>query len=89
MSAIKLHLEHAEYDAVCRFASAAGVSPEDLLYTALNRLMLAADKAEIHRDVAETREWRRNNLPLWSDSAGSVHAYEGKPDDEPAPSRYV
>lgn len=89
MSSIKLHLEYAEYDAVCRYAQALGVSPEDVAYAALNRLMLACDSAEVHRDIAETREWRRHNLPLWSDSAGSVHAYEGKPDDEPQRSRYV
>lgn len=89
MSSIKLHLERAEYDAVSRYAEAVGVSPEDVAYAALNRLMLAGSNAEIRRDVAETREWRRNNLPLWSDSALSVHAYEGKPDDEPTPSKYV
>ncbi len=89
MSSIKLHLEHAEYDAVCRYAEALGVTPEDVAYAALNRLMLSTANAEQCRDVAETRDWRHNNLPLWSDSAGSVHAYEGKPDDEPARSRYV
>lgn len=89
MSAIKLHLEHAEYDAVCRYAEALGVTPEDIAYTALNRLMLACTEADITRDIAETREWRHHNLPLWSDSAGSVHAYEGKPDDEPQRSRFV
>ena len=89
MSSIKLHLERAEYDAVSRYAEALGVSPEDVAYAALNRLMLSCSNAEISRDVSETREWRRTNLPLWSDSAGSVHAYEGKPDDEPERSKYV
>ena len=88
MSAIKLHLEAAEYDAVSRYAQALGVSPEDVVYAALNRLMLARASDEARRDVAETREWRHDNLPLWSDSALSRHAYEGKPDDEPAPSGY-
>ena len=41
------------------------------------------------RDIRETAEWRRDNLPLWSDSAASVHAYEGKHDAEPSPSRYL
>lgn len=87
MSAIKLHLEAAEYDAICRHADSLKVSPEDLLYVAMNRLMLAAGDPDVARDITETREWRRHNLPLWSDSAGSVHAYEGKQDDDPQPSR--
>lgn len=89
MSAIRIRLERAEYDAVCRYAEALGVTPEDIAYAALNRLMLCCENTDVNRDIAETREWRGNNLPLWSDSAGSVHAYEGKPDDEPARSRFV
>lgn len=89
MSSIRLHLERAEYDAVSRYAEALGVSPEDIAYAALNRLMLSCEDAEVNRDIAETRAWRRDNLPAWSDSAGSVHAYEGKPDDEPERSKYV
>ena len=87
MSAIKLHLEQAEYDAVVRYAQALGVSPEDIGYAALNRLMLACENADVNRDIVETRAWRRNNLPMWSDSACAVHAYEGKADDEPERSR--
>ena len=89
MSSIKLHLDSAEYDAVCRHAKTLEVSPEDLVYAAVNRLMLAAGNPDVNRDVQETRGWRRNNLPLWSDSACSVHAYEGKPDDEPEKSRLL
>lgn len=87
MSGIKIHLESAEFDAVERFAKAIGASPEDVAYAALNRLMLEATKPEVRRDILETRAWRQENLPLWSDSALSIHAYEGKPDDEPEPSR--
>lgn len=89
MSTIKLHLERAEYDAVSRYAEALGVDVQDVAYAALNRLMLTSADGDVSRDVAETREWRHNNLPLWSDSAGSVHAYEGKPDDEPRRGRFV
>ncbi|ACB74132.1 hypothetical protein [Opitutus terrae] len=89
MSAIKLHLEQAERDAVDRFASSLKVSAEDIAYAALNRLMLACADAEVCRDITETREWRRHNLPLWSDSACSVHAYEGKADEEPTPCRRI
>lgn len=87
MSAIKLHLEQAERDAVERFAKTLKVSPEDVAYAALNCLMMRASDPEVCRDIVETRGWRRTNLPLWSDSACSVHAYEGKPDEEPTPCR--
>jgi hypothetical protein len=89
MSSIKLHFERAEFDAVCRYAESVGVAPEDVAYAALNRLMLSCADMDVNRDVAETRDWRRHNLPMWSDSAGSVHAYEGKPDDEPQRSRFI
>lgn len=89
MPAIKLHLEQGEYDAVARFAAILKVKPEAIAYGALNRLMLDARNPELRRDIVETWEWHRENLPLWSDSACSVHAYEGKPDDEPEPSRYL
>jgi hypothetical protein len=88
MASIKLHLEAAESDAVVRFAEAIGTKPEAVLYTALNRLMLAARDPAVRKEIVETWEWHRDNLPLWADSACSVHAYEGKPDDEPEPSRY-
>ena len=87
MSVIKLHLEHAEFSALARYAEALGVEPETIVYAATNRLMLACGQSDVNRDIVETREWRRDNLPLWSDSACSIHAYEGKPDDEPEPAR--
>jgi len=85
MSGIKLHLDQGESDAVARFAAALGVRPEDVAFAALNRLMTKTEDPELRRDVVETRDWRKHNLPMWSDSACSVHAYEGKPDDQPAP----
>lgn len=87
MSVIKLHLEQAERDTVARYAETLGVTVEDVAYAALNRLMMCAADPELQGDIKETREWRKHNLPLWSDSACSVHAYEGKADDEPSPSR--
>lgn len=89
MPTIKLHLEQAEYDVVARLAAAAGAKPEAVLYCALNRLMLEAKNPEVRSEIAQTWAWHRSNLPLWSDSACSVHAYEGKGDDEPEPSRYA
>ena len=89
MSALKIHLEMAEIDAVHRYAEALQVKPEDVAYAALNRLMLAARDPAVQQDIRETSQWRHHNLPLWSDSAASVHAYEGKHDAEPEPSRYL
>ena len=86
MSAIKIHLEQAEYDAVARFAAELNLKPEAVAYSALNRLMLERASPAVRTEIAETWEWHRDNLPLWSDSACSVHAYEGKADDEPTPS---
>lgn len=88
MSAIKIHLPDEELSAVRRYAEEIGVTPEDLAYAALNRMMLQTkvDSEEIDREIVEAREWRKNNLALWSDSARSVHIYEGKGDDPSAPS---
>lgn len=88
MPSIRVHLDQAELDAVVRLADTLGVTPEALLYTALDRLMLAGGQAALRREIAETQAVRRDNLPLWADSACAVHAYEGKADDEPAPSRH-
>ena len=89
MPAIKLHLEQAESDAVIRFAESMNVKPEALLYTALNRLMLDAHNPALPAEISDTWASHFQNLPLWSDSACSPHAYEGKGDDEPEPSRFM
>lgn len=89
MSAIKIQLDSVELAAVERFAEALHVKAEDVAYAALNRLMMQCRDEAVRADIVETKAWRGDNLPLWSDSAHSVHAYEGKHDDEPKPSRYV
>lgn len=89
MNSIKLHLDQGEYDAVERFANSIHVKPEAVLYAALNRLMLVARDPAVQKDIVETWNWHSDNLPLWSDSARSVHAYEGKADDDPEPSKYL
>ena len=68
MPAIKIYLEAEELDAVERLAESLGLRTEDIAYCALNRLMLSARDAEVRNDIRQTREWRRGNLPLWSDS---------------------
>jgi len=88
MSAIKIALDSAEIAAVRRLAEELNVSPEEIAYCALNRLMLLQENAEAREDIVQTKAWRKDNLPLWSDSAGSVHAYEGMPDEEPQPRKH-
>lgn len=89
MSAIRVHLDAEELAAVERYADTLHVKAEDVAYAALNRLMIQGRDEAVRADIVETKAWRRDNLPLWSDTAHSVHAYEGKHDDEPQPSRYV
>ncbi|MCX6956011.1 MAG: hypothetical protein NTV51_28060 [Verrucomicrobia bacterium] len=88
MSAIKLHLQAEELDAVQRYAESLGVKTEDVAYAALHRLMMQikTEEAAINQEILEAREWRRENLPVWSDSARSVHIYECKGEDPSVPS---
>lgn len=88
MSTIKIHLDAAEFDPVERLADALGVRTEDVAYAALNRLMLQARDATVQAEIVGLSQTKANNLPLWADTAGSVHAYEGMPDCEPTRSKY-
>lgn len=88
MPVIKIHLEHAEHDAVLRLADLLRVQPEDVAFAALNRLMLTAKDRTVQDDIGLTLRWRKDNLPLWADSAGSVHNYEGMSPDESVKSKY-
>jgi hypothetical protein len=85
---IKLHLDEAESAPVVRLAEALDVNPEDVLYEALNRLMLHALDNDVQCEIVQTRRARGNNLPLWADTAGSVHNYEGLSPCEPQKSKY-
>ncbi len=85
---IKLHLDEAESAPVVRLAEALQVKPEDVLYSALNRLMLHARENDVQGEIVRTHASRANNLPLWADTAGSVHNYEGMSPCEPAKSKY-
>ena len=85
---IKLHLDEAESAPVVRLAETLDVNPEDVLYAALNRLMMQARETDVQREIVHTSRARENNLPLWADTAGSVHNYEGMSPCEPARSKY-
>ncbi|MCF3651037.1 hypothetical protein [Synoicihabitans lomoniglobus] len=83
MSGLKIHLEPGERHVVNRLARAIKVTPEDVAYAALDRLMNEAMDPEVQQSIKECSLGRRDNLPLWADSERSVHAYEGAPDDQP------
>lgn len=85
---IKIHLDEAEMSPVSRLAEMLDVSPEDVAYAALNRLMLAARDPAVQAEIVNLRQTKKDNLPLWADTAGSVHAYEGMRDVEPEHSKY-
>jgi hypothetical protein len=85
---IKIHLEDAEAHPVQRLARKLNVSAEDIAYAALDRLMLHAREEPVQAAILSSRAGRDQNLPLWADTAGSVHAYEGMPDCEPEKSKY-
>ena len=100
---IKLHLEHAESDPVIRTAEAFGCRVEDVVYVALNEYMLRLGNFEgqcgpecrlkhtnrdaMRAEVENTIKARKENLPLWADSAGVPHNYEGDSPDQPAHSK--
>ena len=87
MSSIKIHLENEEIAAIDRLAESLGATVDDIGYAALNRLMLEAESPGLAAEVARLKEERRNTLPVWSDSAHSVHVYEAMPDSEQHPRR--
>jgi hypothetical protein len=81
MPAIKIHLDEEEFAPILRLAADLRVTPEDVAYAALNRLMLGCQDGDTRNDITQTHNWRGSNLPAWSDSARSVHAYEGRADE--------
>ncbi len=87
MPTIKIHLDDEEYAPVHRLAADLGLTPETIAYAALNRLMLHGTEDEVLADISATHLWKGTSLPSWSDSARSVHAYEGKADEHSEPHR--
>lgn len=85
---IKIHLDEAEMKPVIRLCRALNVEPEDIAYAALNRLMLQSRDRDTQLEIIHLSRAKAANLPLWADSAGSVHAYEGMPDCEGERSKY-
>lgn len=88
MSAIKLELEHTEYHAVVCYAEALGVSPEDIAYAALDRLMQTCEAPELNRAITEIRERRRQSRTPWGTAAQKPASLAQPFDDEPVLTRF-
>jgi hypothetical protein len=85
---IKLHLDEAESAPIIRLADVLQVKPEDVVYAALNQLMLQARDPVTQEEIVRLKVARTDNLPLWADTAGSIHNYEGMSPCEPEKSKY-
>ncbi|HWA26645.1 MAG TPA: hypothetical protein VG734_13375 [Lacunisphaera sp.] len=72
MPTLKIHLENAELDAVERLAGQIAVRPEDVVYAALNRLMLRAQNRHVRNDIVLIRRGRQDRLPAWTECLGPV-----------------
>lgn len=82
MPVIKIRVSNEELSAIRRRAEAVGVSVEALAYGAVSCSMTHCLEPPCAERVAQAVAGRKGDLPLWSDSARSVAAYEGLPDVE-------
>lgn len=80
MPTLKIHLSSEEYAPISRMAYELKVRPEEIAYCGLDTVMKDIGSLAMQDSVRNVAAWRSSNLPIWSDSARSVHAYEGKPD---------
>ena len=80
MAVIRIHLEPEELSAIQRRASELGITAEDLAYGALNCSMSHIREGSCRVRIDQAVSERGSDLPLWSDSARSVGAYESKGD---------
>jgi len=88
---ITLHLDHAVSAPIERAAAAFGCKPEDVVYCAVNLYMLRlgafveqcgpecrkmfTDFDTMRAEILNLKEARKDNLPLWADSAGGPRNY--------------
>ena len=85
MPVIKIHLEHEELSAIQRRADQLGTTVQDLVYGAINCSMSHGKEPLCRARIDHAVRDRGKDLPLWSDSARSIAAYEGMHDIEPGP----
>lgn len=86
---MRLHLATEELAAVNRAAERLDIKSEDLVYVALDRLMLQLNDPIVRSELVREAANRTRTLPRWSDTARSVHIYESQPDDEAHRSAYL
>lgn len=80
MAVIKIHLEQEELSAIQRRATELGITVEALAYGALNCSMSHIREGYCRVRIDQAVSERGHDLPLWSDSARSIGAYEAKGD---------
>jgi len=85
MAVIKIHLEREELAAVERRAGELGITAEALAYGALSCSMSHVKEPFCRARIDQATSERGRDLPLWSDSAPSVSAYESMPGSESRP----
>ena len=85
MPVIKIHLDDEEFAPIARLADDLHLRPEDIAFAGLDYVMTHAKEPATVSEITHAHYWRRGNLPQWGDSARSVHAYEGKPDQHSEP----
>ena len=87
MPVIRIHLEHEELSAIRRRAEELGVNVEKFVYGAINCSMSHCLEPLCKVRVGHAVHGPGRDLPLWSDSARSVAAYEGLNDVSQGPGR--
>lgn len=78
MAVIKIHLEPEELMAVERRAGELGITVQALAYGALSCSMNHVREPYCRSRIDQAVGDRGRDLPLWSDTARSVSAYEGQ-----------
>jgi len=92
---IKLHLEREEYEPIERTAEAIGCDAEDVVFAAVDAFMSRLgnldgycgpncrhtfkDHETMRAYVKNLKDSRKDNLPIWADTAGGAHNYESFP----------
>ncbi|MBL4575863.1 MAG: hypothetical protein JKY51_07175 [Opitutaceae bacterium] len=77
MPSIKIHLEAEEYEPIQRLAKQLDMEIKDIVYTALDELMMKKEDPKIQKALQKIHQWRKQDLPTWADKAQEIHAYEG------------
>jgi len=87
MPVIKIHLQREELAAITRRAAELGITEEALAYGSLSYSMSRIKEQFYRTRIVQAVGGQGRDLPLWSDSAPSIAAYEGMSGDasEPGP----